>query len=633
MHNKFIFRTIHRFYYYVLLIYIITFALFTYGYFKTPVLQNHLTHALLELSIETVNDLADETIEQITKNNDDLIRSSFFQPKVRSKNEQLLKRLKRGNVSSVFIVALKDKHLFYLLDTCNSQHAEIGEPFQPEEMQVFLEIEKNHKRKIFIQTGIKDLGFTLIKPIIQNGELKAFLLLDYTQKSLDELMGQISIVSNVVMRAFVIGGILFLLWGFYWLYQIRRRYAKYMIPHTKAYNRRYLRDIYEKINFSDYYVALLDIDFFKRINDVYGERQGDEVIFQVMQKISGLIGDEDIFIQYGGEEFLLFISKEQTDLQNFRYLMEDIRIGIERFDILIGEEQLNITLSMGVVTKTENTGSLQEVIRKADEALYEAKHNGRNQIYAYELSSDKRLYREKLKDMIESDKLVCYYQPIIGLMDGKLHHYEALLRLEDEGRIIYPDMILPDLEDSYFYSRIGMKVIEYNVEKLRKNPAFKVSINLSSDDLLNDAIMALLVRNADISDRMWVEILENKHVDYNNVEVSIQKLKLLGYKICIDDFGSGYSNLDHLLNLSIDYLKLDGSLIKNIHVDRRAHEIIKSLVSFSHANNIQVIAEFVENQEIVELLKGFGVEYGQGYYFSKAMPYEHFCGSQEPKED
>ncbi len=116
--------------------------------------------------------------------------------------------------------------------------------------------------------------------------------------------------------------------------------------------------------------------------------------------------------------------------------------------------------------------------------------------------------------------------------------------------------------------------------------------------------------------------METKYVNYMELETSIQKLKLFGYKICIDDYGSGYSNLSHLLNLSIDYLKIDGSIIKNIHKDKKAHSIIASLSLFCRENGIKVIAEFVENGEIVEVLKGFGIEYGQGYYFDRAKPIE-----------
>jgi len=164
-------------------------------------------------------------------------------------------------------------------------------------------------------------------------------------------------------------------------------------------------------------------------------------------------------------------------------------------------------------------------------------------------------------------------------------------------------------------------VIEYNVDKLLKNDKLKISLNLSSDDLINDAILALLRKNSALSDRMLIEILETKDADYIKLEISIQKLKLLGYKFCIDDYGSGYSNLNHLLNLSIDYLKIDGSIIRNIDKDKKAYSLISSLNLFCQDNGIKVVAEFVENEKILDVLIDLDIEYGQGYYFDKAKPY------------
>ncbi|HHC11356.1 MAG TPA: EAL domain-containing protein, partial [Campylobacterales bacterium] len=177
------------------------------------------------------------------------------------------------------------------------------------------------------------------------------------------------------------------------------------------------------------------------------------------------------------------------------------------------------------------------------------------------------------------------------------------------------------LENSYFYSRISMKVIEYNIDKLLKNDKLKISLNLSSDDLINDAILALLRKNSALSDRMLIEILETKDANYIKLEISIQKLKLLGYKFCIDDYGAGYSNLNHLLHLSIDYLKIDGSIIKNIDKDKKACSLIRSLNLFCQNNGIKVVAEFIENKKILEVLIDLDIEYGQGYYFDKPKPY------------
>ncbi|MCK5853670.1 MAG: bifunctional diguanylate cyclase/phosphodiesterase [Sulfurovaceae bacterium] len=624
MHNRFIFSTFHKFYYYALFLYVIVFTFFIYGYFQLPQMQKKFQEVVLALSIDGTDKMADETIALITKDTKSLVLSHYQNQDLREKNERELSRLKRGNISSVFIIFIKKGQLSYLLDTSSVEKGEFGELFQAEDFTLFQKIMEDKNGEVFIQNGLNNLGFTLIKPIIEKDKVVAFLMLDYQQKSLDILI--IKVVEYMIIFKNILAfiGLLLLLLGIYLVYMMFVKESRYSIAKTQALKRNYLIDNYEKINFSDYYISLINIDFFKRINDIYGEEIGDKLIVELMKNISLHLRKQDVFIQYSGEEFLLFIYKENMSVHNFKLMMEEIRMMVEELELYVNKEPVYLTVSIGTLLESQNSKSLQDAIYKADVALYKAKHNGRNRVYSYELSSDKRLYRQKLKDMIEDDKLVCYYQPIVSLVENKIIHYEALLRIEDGGKIIYPDKILPDFEDSYFYSRISMKVIEFNIKKLRENPKFKVSINLSSDDLLNDSIIGILIKNKDISDRLLVEILENKFIDYSKMEVIIRKLRFFGYVICIDDFGTGYSNFDHLLNLSIDYLKLDGSMIKNIHKDNRAHGIIRTLTEFCNENGIKVIAEYVENLEIVDLLKEFGVEYGQGYYFSKPLPYDTF---------
>ena len=624
MHNRFIFSTFHKFYYYALFLYIIIFILFIYGYLKLPNIQKQFQKTVLSLSIDGTDKMADETISSMLKDEKSFISSHIKNQQVRQKNELELSRLKRGNISSVFIVFPQKEKLIYLFDVSDKDRGRFGELFQAEDFNVFTRIIEDKNKEIFIQNGLKNLGFTLIKPIIENDKVVAFLMLDYQQKSLDVMIAKVISYMMILKNILAFLGILVLLFGFYLVYMMFVKENQYSIAKTHAVKRNYLTDNYEKIHYPSYYMSLINIDFFRRINDIYGEKTGDELIVELMQNISLHLRKQDVFIHYSGEEFLLFVYKENLSVHNFKLMMEEIRIMVEELELSVGKEPVYMTVSIGTLLETQNSKSLQDAIYKTDVALYKAKHNGRNRVYSYELSSDKRLYRQKLKDMIEDDKLVCYYQPIVSLSENKIIHYEALLRIEDGGKVIYPDKILPDFEDSYFYSRISMKVIEFNIKKLRENPKFKVSINLSSDDLLNDSIVGILIKNKDIANRLLVEILENKFIDYKKMELVIRKLRFFGYSICIDDFGTGYSNFDHLLNLSIDYLKLDGSMIKNIHKDNRAHGIIETLTEFCSNNNIKVIAEYVENKEIVELLKEFGVDYGQGYYFSKPLPYDTF---------
>jgi len=624
LYSKFIFSNINRFYYYSIVVYIITCFLFIYLYKNIPNYENRLRVTLLSQSIDGIDAASDKLIEKIINNNPNFLKRNIKDINLRKKNEQYLKEFKNRNISSIYLLFPYDNRYFILLDSDDKNMEEGIPPFILEDIDIdsFNRAKNSQTKQVYIQKSIKNLGFTLIKPIVIEGKKSTFLVIDYTQRTYNSLFSLLSLSVKIIMIFLIVVVILLTVSIFYFLKNAYIRHRMYINPDTGSFYRSYLSDNYEKINFSDYYIALADIDFFKRINDIYGQNIGDKVLNSIIKKISILLEKDDIFVQYGGEEFLLFISKVDRDMKEFRYKMESIRKMVEGFNIKIKKDTIKITISIGGFIQTETSSSLQDAIHKADSALYESKHNGRNSVSYFDISKSKILYREKLKDMIESDKLVCFYQPIVLLDNLEHHHYEALLRLKDGDKIIYPDEILPELEDSYFYSRISMKVIEYNVKKLRADSNFIISLNLSSDDLLNDAIINLLIKNSDIAYRMLIEILETKHVDYIEVENAIQKLKLFGYKICIDDYGSGYSNLSHLLNLSIDYLKIDGSIIKNIYKDKKAHTLIASLSLFCKQNGIKIIAEFVENEEILEILKGFGIEYGQGYYFDKAKPYE-----------
>ncbi len=621
MYNKFIFFRNNKIYYYLIGAYILLIVLGAYFYKNMGNYEERLKNLLLSQTISSIDNASNNIINRMLTKYPDFVTQNFNSSKIRRANEYKISDLLSDDISSVYILYINDGKLFYLLDASPKERGELGERFEPVQKKAFVEAKKSRETKIFIQPTINELGFTLVKPIFQNSKIIGFLVLDYKEGSLATLSSLLNVsVENLIYAILVSLFILFILIS----YMIRTQYIKYTMyvnPLTNTLNRVYLTDNYEKIDFKSYYIALADVDFFKRVNTLYGHKNGDKILISLINRINILFRTEDMLIQYGGEEFLLFIHKKGMEEDGFRNLLENIRVLIESTNFSIKYDRFSITISIGALLQTELEKSLQEVIYKTDRALYKSKHNGRNCVSYFDLSQPERLYREQLKEMIESDKLVCYYQPIKRLDDSSLHHYEALLRIEDGDNLIFPDKILPALEDSYLYSYLTKRVIEYNIKILQKDSFIRISINLSADDLVNDSILSLLSKHSDLSNRIYIEILETKSIDYIRVEESIQRLKLLGFKICIDDFGSGYSNLTHLLNLSIDYLKLDGSIIREILHDRRAYSIVKTFALFSKENNIDIIAEFVENQEIVDVLKGFGIEFGQGWYFEKALPY------------
>jgi len=621
MYNKFIFFRNNKIYYYIIGGYFFLIGLGAYFYKNIGGYEERLKNLLLSQTISSVENASNNIINRMIKEYSDFVYENYMNIDIRRENEYKISDLLNDDISSVYVLYLDNKELFYLLDASRKDRGELGERFEPVNKDIFVESAKNKKHKIFIQPTIDELGFTLIKPIIQNNKTIGFLVLDYKEGSLATLSSLLNVSVKNLFYAIIFSLVSILL---FISYMIRSEYIKYKMycnPLTNTLTRLYLSDNYEKIDFKSYYIALIDVDFFKRVNNFYGQKNGDKVLISIIKQITLLLREEDMFIQYGGEEFLLLIPKKGMEEDVFKNLLENIRTLIESTKFKIKNYTFSLTISIGALLHSELEKSLQDAIHKADTALYKSKHNGRNSVSYFDLSQPERIYREQLKEMIDSDKLVCYYQPIKRLKDSTLHHYEALLRIEDGDKVIYPDKILPALEDSYLYSFLTKKIIEYNIKVLRMDSKMIVSINLSADDLINDSILFLLSRNSDLSSRIYIEILETKSIDYIRVEVSIQRLKLLGFKICIDDFGSGYSNLNHLLNLSIDYLKIDGSIIKEILHDKRAYSIVKTFALFSKENNIEVIAEFIDNKELIEVLSSFGIEYGQGFYFSQAKPY------------
>ncbi len=601
---------------------IILIVFFLYFYKHIDNYNNKLKNILLNHAIEIVDNTSENILDEIVEKNFDFVKLNLINNNVRVKNEKSLGLLLNKDIKELFVLFPSENKLFFLLDTSKVDRGEVNELFTPTSMEPFNEVLTTGEKKTYIQKNIENIGFTLIKPIIQNEKVIAFLVVDYSKESLSFLSRLLTININSINTIFFFI-ILILFFILYYLFY--RSYVKYKIyynQNTNTLNKVYLSENYEKIEFEKYYVALADLDFFKRINTLYGKKNGDILIDSVIKTINVLLKKDDMFIEYSGESFLLFILKSQSSEKEFKELMNTICLHIERKSFRIPNKRVKLTISIGALIETELEKSLHDVIHKVDTALYETKRHGRNRVVFFDMTHGQKLYRNKLKELIESDKLICHYQPIVNLNDTSIHHYEALLRIEDGNNIIFPDKILPDLEDSHLYSYLSKRVIIFNVKKLRENSKMKISINLSADDLLNETILSLLAENSDLADRLQIEILENKSIDYSKVEHSIQKLKIFGYKIAIDDFGAGYANMGHLLNLSLDFLKIDGSLIREIHKNKPVYTLVKSLSDFCQNNNIKVIAEFVENEEISEVLREIGIEYGQGWYFAKALPYE-----------
>ncbi|MDD2357544.1 MAG: EAL domain-containing protein [Thiovulaceae bacterium] len=228
---------------------------------------------------------------------------------------------------------------------------------------------------------------------------------------------------------------------------------------------------------------------------------------------------------------------------------------------------------------------------------------------------------KKLKNAIKNDRIIPYFQPIFNNISNKVVSVECLVRLiDDDNNIISPYQFLTIAKKSKLYKNITKIMIQKSCQYF-EHIECDFSVNLSVDDIMDVEIINYLKENIekyDVSKKIVFEILETEGIEnYQEVLSFIREMKSIGCRIAIDDFGSGYSNFEYLLQLNIDYIKIDGSLIKNIDRDKNAQIIVETIVDFAKKLKVQTVAEFVHNEAVYLKVKELGVDRTQGYYFAE----------------
>jgi len=370
-------------------------------------------------------------------------------------------------------------------------------------------------------------------------------------------------------------------------------------------------------------VSIVDIDSFKTINDLYGEQIGNSVLVSIAHLLEN-VQDEDKCTVYrtGSNEFILLKDEEFNKIKCLKTsklivdLVKNKPIYNVKFDI-----RIRVTVTIGV--------SFQkiETFAKADMALKKAKADKVEFLIYNDNYNLENEYKNDIKwtaimeKSLKSDSVIPYYQPIVD-KNGKILKYESLMRIVDGDLIHAPFFFLDISKKMKLYANLEKSII-IKAFKKAKDRNITISVNLSIEDILNvefiNFITNELIKN-DIASLIIFEILESESIeDYSKVVNFITLVKELGSKIAIDDFGSGYSNFAYLLKLKPDYIKLDGSFIKNIDTDKNSYLIAKNIIDFAHALGMKTIAEFVHSKEVFEVVKSLGVDEFQGYYFSQPL--------------
>ncbi|MFC2073762.1 EAL domain-containing protein [Campylobacterota bacterium] len=372
-------------------------------------------------------------------------------------------------------------------------------------------------------------------------------------------------------------------------------------------------------------LAILDIDSFKIINDFYGHVIGDFLIYEVAKRIGKYISHESLcFYRLPSDSFAI-VNKKHIEKEYFELIIISLIQIVSKSPFIYirddGEEvEIYANITAGIVFEKESA------LAHADIALREAKnthkdysiyHNDMRQEIAFSKNME---WIKKIKTAIIHDKIVPYFQPIIENSTQKTVKFECLVRLiDEEGDVISPFFFLDIAKQSKQYESISKVMIKKSFQAFT-NTSYEFSINLSIEDIIEynlfEYIKSMLAIYP-LADQVCFEILETEEIEnYQVIADFVTGVRELGCKVSIDDFGSGYSNFSHLLNLNFDYLKIDASLIKDIHEDKNKQIIVKTIVTFAKELGIKTIGEFVESKAIYDHITEMGIDYSQGYYFS-----------------
>ena len=369
------------------------------------------------------------------------------------------------------------------------------------------------------------------------------------------------------------------------------------------------------------HLAILNIDRFKEINDFYGHKTGDEILKQTASIIKEICTCPDSTIyKLPGDEYAIFTTSDISTDQFYVNLKKTIA-SIQETKYEINSNIIFITMSCGIAS------DIEFIITKADMALQISKNDKRSIItYDDSLDTTETINRNNqgialLKDAIEKDKITPYFQPIYSVKTKKIEKYESLARIvQDSGKVITPFEFLDIAIKSKLYPSITRNIIRKSFEFF-KDKSYEFSINISIGDVLNSNTVDFILKsleNFKKPQKVVFEILESDKIgNYEELKEFISKVKNFGCKIAIDDFGSGYSNFSHILELDIDYIKIDASLVKKVATDNNAKKITRTIIQFAHSLDIETIAEFVEDKESLAILEEMGVDFIQGYYIGK----------------
>ncbi len=387
-------------------------------------------------------------------------------------------------------------------------------------------------------------------------------------------------------------------------------------------------------------VLLVDLDHFKSINDTMGHAFGDQLLCEVAKRMVHSVRSSDTVARLGGDEFSIILA----DLDGVSHAEHIARNVLEQLSKPFSIEQhvCYVTGSIGIAIAPDDGQNVSDLLRNADQAMYSAKHNGRNNFsffapFMQKSAEVRKVIAHGLHEALSGAQFWLAYQPIVDLQTSRIIKFEALLRWNHPLHgLIPPSAFIPIAEECGLIDPISDFVFNEVVRQLKEWRSWpscstlQVGINVS----------ALHFRHPERHER-WLDILQTSHIPGNalvleitegllldeSVQVAdaLQQYHLHGVEIALDDFGTGYSALSYLKKFNLDFIKIDQSFVKNMNCDRRDQALCEAIIVMAHKLGLKVIAEGIETREQVDCLKQAGSDLGQGFYFSKPKPAQMFA--------
>ena len=372
-------------------------------------------------------------------------------------------------------------------------------------------------------------------------------------------------------------------------------------------------------------IAIININSFRDINNFYGFETGD----LVLKKFSQILLDkiyENIELYRVANDIFTICTKNKENLEDIRKICTNIIEHISLNPILINNNSFYLSISIGVARNCEDSSLQNNLLSKAEYALRIAKKQNISILFLDEnielynkLKENKKLI-EELKNALISNNLLIYGQKIINNFSKK-EKYEILMRIKlEDGSILTPYSFLKEAKKAKLYLGMTRMLVKKACEYF-KGKDIEFNLNLTLEDIKDQYTMDFIVHTIEKTNtakQITFEIVESEGIEsFTEVSNFIKKAKKLGCKIAIDDFGTGYSNFEYIIKLDVDYIKIDGSLIKNINSDNNLYLTVQTIVGFAKALKIKTVAEFVHNEDVLNCVQILDIDYSQGFFIDE----------------